>query len=254
MADQALTVRESGSGDPRSTPVGNDRGEGGIIYKYGRGYWVRVLTAICLGMLFLAGAGWAWRNLATVDLPAKAYTVQVAGAQTGELKTGDAVTLFNVIDGKDVKIGAGVLENAQSSDGKKGELQIGQYVAEPDAIVSDTKRIDAASGSRVNVRSEANAIAKIPVFSHSYLQGGAAGIILLVGFIVIFNYVGRKPSTVDFLIATDEEMRKVNWSTKKTIIDSTTVVIFATFLIAAFIFVWDFILKKALMDWIVRWS
>jgi preprotein translocase SecE subunit len=120
----------------------------------------------------------------------------------------------------------------------------------------DAKRVDIGTGDsavKANIQRENNALTKIPVFSPTYLQGGVAGAMMLVGLIAIYTYVGRKPSSVDFLIATDEEMRKVNWSTRKTITNSTLVVISATFLIAGFIFVWDTILKKALMDWIVAW-
>jgi preprotein translocase SecE subunit len=67
---------------------------------------------------------------------------------------------------------------------------------------------------------------------------------MLVGLWTIFRYVGTKPSSVEFLIATDEEMRKVNWSTRKIIIDSTKVVVIATFLIAGLIFIFD-----AIMQW-----
>jgi len=56
--------------------------------------------------------------------------------------------------------------------------------------------------------------------------------------------VGVKPKTVDFLIATDGEMKKVNWSTKKVIRDSTYVVIGATFLIAGVIALADIVLFK----------
>ena len=42
----------------------------------------------------------------------------------------------------------------------------------------------------------------------------------------------NKPSNVDFLIATDSEMKKVNWTSRKELIGSTKVVIFFMFVIA----------------------
>jgi preprotein translocase SecE subunit len=99
---------------------------------------------------------------------------------------------------------------------------------------------------------ERQSVSGIPIFQRVYLQLGVALVLVLIGSFVTFHYVARKPKSVDFLIATDEEMRKVNWSTRKIILDSTQVVIFATFLIAAYIFVADFLLKKALFDQIVR--
>jgi preprotein translocase subunit SecE len=49
----------------------------------------------------------------------------------------------------------------------------------------------------------------------------------------------NKPSNADFLIATDSEMKKVNWTTKKELIGSTKVVIFFMLLIAALLFSLD---------------
>ena len=42
----------------------------------------------------------------------------------------------------------------------------------------------------------------------------------------------NKPANVDFLIATDSEMKKVNWTSRKELIGSTKVVILFMFLIA----------------------
>jgi preprotein translocase SecE subunit len=49
----------------------------------------------------------------------------------------------------------------------------------------------------------------------------------------------NKPSVADFMIATESEMKKVNWTSRKDLIGSTKVVIFFMFLIAAALFVID---------------
>jgi preprotein translocase SecE subunit len=54
-----------------------------------------------------------------------------------------------------------------------------------------------------------------------------------------FWALGRNEKTVDFLIATEGEMRKVNWSTRREVIKSTGVVIFTMLVIALFCFVCD---------------
>ena len=64
-------------------------------------------------------------------------------------------------------------------------------------------------------------IAKALAFPRVYLQGGVAGIILLLGAVIIYVYVGVKRRPVDFLINTDNEMKKVNWSTRREIVGST---------------------------------
>ncbi len=52
------------------------------IYKTGQGYWTRVMTAIGIGMLGLAGANWAWNELAAVNTSFEVLYLQagVAGA------------------------------------------------------------------------------------------------------------------------------------------------------------------------------
>lgn len=74
-----------------------------------------------------------------------------------------------------------------------------------------------------------------------------------VGFGVIFFGIAlrlmNKPANVDFLIATDSEMKKVNWTSRKELIGSSKVVILFMFFIAAYLFLND-ILFGAIMYWI----
>jgi preprotein translocase subunit SecE len=51
----------------------------------------------------------------------------------------------------------------------------------------------------------------------------------------------NKPANADFLIATDSEMKKVNWTSRKELIGSTKVVIVFMFLIAMLLFLFDII-------------
>jgi preprotein translocase SecE subunit len=51
----------------------------------------------------------------------------------------------------------------------------------------------------------------------------------------------NRPGNVDFLVATDSEMKKVNWTTRKELIGSTKVVCFFVILIAAILFALDLI-------------
>ncbi len=52
-------------------------------------------------------------------------------------------------------------------------------------------------------------------------------------------YYLNKPRVVDFFIATESEMKKVNWTSRREIIGSTKVVIIFMFLIAFFLFFVD---------------
>jgi preprotein translocase subunit SecE len=62
--------------------------------------------------------------------------------------------------------------------------------------------------------------------------------------VVIYYFVGVKPRSVDFLVATDGEMKKVNWSTRKDVIASTWVVIAASIVLAAGLFVVDILFSE----------
>ena len=76
-------------------------------------------------------------------------------------------------------------------------------------------------------------------FAIEYLQGGVAIFILAVGLAVVYWLCYSKPASCEFLIATEGEMKKVNWSSRREIIGSTWVVITVAFVIAAMIFLVD---------------
>ncbi|HEV2296517.1 MAG TPA: preprotein translocase subunit SecE [Tepidisphaeraceae bacterium] len=64
---------------------------------------------------------------------------------------------------------------------------------------------------------------------------------MLIGFSLLAWRLMNKPSNADFLIATDGEMKKVNWTSRRELIGSTKVVIFFMFLIAFILFGIDII-------------
>ncbi len=72
-----------------------------------------------------------------------------------------------------------------------------------------------------------------------YISGTGALLFCVVGGVLIYYYIGRHRKVVDFMIATEGEMKKVNWSTRREILGSTWIVILMTFLIAMLIFVLD---------------
>ncbi|MFO0961593.1 MAG: preprotein translocase subunit SecE [Phycisphaerales bacterium] len=72
-----------------------------------------------------------------------------------------------------------------------------------------------------------------------YIAGACALVFLAGTGSLIFWALGRNHRTVDFLVATEGEMKKVNWSTRREIMNSTGVVIFTMFAIAIFCFACD---------------
>ena len=74
----------------------------------------------------------------------------------------------------------------------------------------------------------------------------------MIGFFgwLLYYLICVKPKVADFLIATEGEMKKVNWSTRREIIGSTWVVIGLTFFIAVAIFVLDYLIFTPFFQWI----
>jgi len=67
-----------------------------------------------------------------------------------------------------------------------------------------------------------------------YVQGGIAVITVAICGLIGYHLIGRKPKLVEFMIATEGEMRKVNWSTRREVVGSTILVILLTLFIALF--------------------
>lgn len=59
--------------------------------------------------------------------------------------------------------------------------------------------------------------------------------------ILIFRLIGQNRSVVEFLIATEGEMKKVNWSTRREVIGSTKVVILVVLAMGIVLFLVDVI-------------
>lgn len=94
---------------------------------------------------------------------------------------------------------------------------------------------------------------QLEVYSSLYLQTGvAAAAIALLGLLTYW-LVAVKPRSVDFLIATDSELKKVNWSTRKEVLGSTKVVIATTLLLAVLLFVVDIVFLR-FFQWIGVWE
>ena len=66
-------------------------------------------------------------------------------------------------------------------------------------------------------------------------------IVLVALAYVTFWMVGRKRAMVDFMIATEGEMKKVNWSSRQEVIGATKVVIVTMLLMGLLLFIADMI-------------
>jgi preprotein translocase SecE subunit len=73
-------------------------------------------------------------------------------------------------------------------------------------------------------------------------------LLLLVGLIWVAWRVVNWPTFADFLIATEAEMNKVSWTTRKRLVQDTIVVLVTVFLLTAFLFVIDIVWIKVLSN------
>ena len=83
-------------------------------------------------------------------------------------------------------------------------------------------------------------------FPSVYASASAAVIVIAIFGLVGYWLIGRRPKSVDFLVATEGEMKKVNWSTRREVVGSTIIVLFISFVIALLcasfdlVFAWSF--------------
>ena len=68
---------------------------------------------------------------------------------------------------------------------------------------------------------------------------------------MLMFWVVNRPRSADFMIATEGEMKKVSWSTKKELINSTWIVILSVAALTLFIGTIDFIISQ-IMDLVLR--
>ncbi|MBL8990002.1 MAG: preprotein translocase subunit SecE [Phycisphaerae bacterium] len=214
------------------------------IIKPGQGYWMRVMTACLIGIATLTTAGWVAAQVGVIvdKLPKSSYVFSISEIQGPAPAPGTAVTLIGRID-------------SSRPQQAIGTATIGSFSAEDRAArldgVSMQEKFDVALTQRLVVgdpatpTSSATAAkpAALPPVEPLYAQGGVAGIIIIAGAVLAYWLSGTRHSSVDFLVATDYEMKKVNWSTPRELMGSTTVVIAGFFFIAAVLFVFDFLLQ-----------
>jgi len=63
--------------------------------------------------------------------------------------------------------------------------------------------------------------------------------IILAGFLTAAFLLTNRPRSVDFLIETEVEMRKVTWPTSREVLGATAVVIVMVLVLGVYLFFWD---------------
>ncbi|MCP3904946.1 MAG: preprotein translocase subunit SecE [Planctomycetes bacterium] len=90
---------------------------------------------------------------------------------------------------------------------------------------------------------------RIGTVQQVYVQATGSVILLAVAGWLGYWLIGCKPRVVDFMIATEGEMKKVNWSSRREILGSTWVVIGLTVFIAIFCFCFDRVFQQ-IFTWV----
>lgn len=211
------------------------------IHKPGHGYWTRVMTAVMAGVLFLAAAGWLWNQAALIPIPIQQwdFTVPLVEQQPA---AGSQVTLqATAIEAgqRYREVGTAVVAEYAQTTRSQARLSVTNFQT-PEPIGLDAIQALRVDGSNLTV----SGVTAVRAFDQIYLQGGIAAVVILLGAVAIYYFVGMKPRTVDFLVATDGEMKKVNWSTRKDVIASTWVVIAFSIVLAAGLFVVDILFSE----------
>jgi preprotein translocase SecE subunit len=216
------------------------------IYKPGQGYWMRVMTACLIGVLALASAGWIASQMGLVadKLPRAAYLMNVT-VSGGAPMPGMNVDLIGPAEGAGSSGATGVIGSATVLEYQADDRVL--RVTPPKVVegrdVQETTAVRATAGAGEFAGSVRRGITSQHKVEPALLQGGAAGLVILLGAVLALWFAGMRPATVDFLIATDSEMKRVNWSTPREIRGSTYVVIGACFLLAGCLLVFDVFFK-----------
>jgi preprotein translocase SecE subunit len=209
------------------------------IYKPEQGYWVRVMTACLVAAITLATSGWLWNQASVIDeriLPRTTHAMAV-NVTTGTPTPAQGVELLGQPPTPEAP--APIIGTAEvltySADGRV--LRIGKLKLTEKHNSAEITGIRA--GTNLAAAVVPSTFKDEPFMDLLYIRLILVGITILVGTAIAYYIAALRPQTVDFLIATDSEMKRVNWSTWREIRGSTLVVVAACFSIAGALFLFD---------------
>lgn len=206
------------------------------IYKSGQGYWTRMLTAIGTGIVVMSAVGWLWAELDSGPFAVeKSYTMTLAPVP-GEVKDTDPMSNWGLrleaVEAGDGALRIDVLESGSAAIEQgfsRDDVVVtvgGQPVADRAVLAKAIKELGKEENLVVGVtRSESIVL---------YVQASVAVAVIVIAGVLLWLIMNR-PRAVDFMIATEAEMRKVNWPSKNEIRGSTIVVVCGTFILSVFL-------------------
>lgn len=228
------------------------------LNKPGHGKWTRILTASGIGVIVVFGLTWilgemdGWmgpRSQITNVTPSgeiggQTFTVNASYTDNDGKKVVGSVS-YRAETADDVKAVVGALHRRMDTDNTSTVWKM----AVPSVVDSDKslRLTGNVTGVQFDIESSATGNAQLVAVMATTARSGDATIakgitaaVVLILFGAFTWWLLNKETIVDFMGATETEMRKVNWPTKKEIIGSTWVVIFGTLFITAILFIVDF--------------
>jgi preprotein translocase SecE subunit len=220
-------------------------------YKPSQGQRVRRGTIV--GILFLALAGvwtlWSHDTLASY----KNWELPIPFTQVTVLSHGDtALTDNQVVDKTEfnqrnaelkdsVKISnPGGDTSDLASDAEKPKFHKGEIVSR-DAFREESERLDKLNTKKPTDAKPVPATGKVPALVLLPDVRYTLPLLLALASLWLAYRVVNYPVFADFLIATEAEMNKVSWTTRKRLVQDTIVVLVTVILMTLFLFVVDII-------------
>lgn len=210
------------------------------LHKPGQGYWMRVLTAAFGAALVLATGGWAWQQM---GLLANRLTGSTWRLPLSEVRgaAGEGLVV-DLMSGAPEGTAPTRLGSATVTQFLGDQILVHQVKLNPGNTMGQVQGVrDPAIGGQGVFSATATNAVNLPLVEPLYLQASAMVAVVAIGALLLYLLVGVRRRPVEFLIATDGEMRKVNWSTRREIMGSTWVVVVASALIASVLFVIDLV-------------
>lgn len=212
-------------------------------YKPTQGYWTRTLSLIGAMAMVAAGAGWIASELPTYSV-SRSVTVSIPGQTilSPDL-TGLGVRLRQP-EAKDLKedpqLAIEVAAVTNRSPAKRFDVLLNdRIVSVNDQSIESAEQLTAALAQTDLAKPTTLGVLRKKSIKE-FVQGGVAAV-MIVGALVYFLYLFNKPGPCEFLIATEAEMKKVNWPSRKELLGSTWLVIAGTFMLALMLYVFDFV-------------
>lgn len=218
------------------------------MHKPGQGYWVRVMTATLIGLFTLGAAYWGWTQSELVAVRLPSSTWSLTGTLDPALAAGDGSNLPALgttltLLGPPAQDSAARPTIATASLARRLATSDREFLLSGVTFTDQNATLERATSATLpdgsQLISNISRPSRQPLIQPALIQGGFAGLFLLIGSVAAYWFCASNPRSAEFLINTDFEMRKVNWSTPTQIRGYTWVVIISALFVSAVLLVFD---------------